>query len=157
MPLPSVQPRMRPFILCIEDNETYLRLRKAVLEEAGRRLGAQLGHPIHVGEQLDRRPARQVAALAGDNHDGDHHNSEDQEEIAHLVSHFLDMLAARFLEQSAGLAVVELRVCRLDGDEGFLRAGRIADPEARRKLMRSSSTRLSTSARRRGHTTSSSW
>ena len=35
MPLPSVQPRMRPFILCIEDNETYLRLRKAVLEEAG--------------------------------------------------------------------------------------------------------------------------
>ena len=35
MGLPSLQPDRKPFILCIEDNEVYLRLRKAVLEEAG--------------------------------------------------------------------------------------------------------------------------
>ncbi|HEV2732878.1 MAG TPA: response regulator [Terriglobales bacterium] len=35
MALPSLKPDIRPFILCIEDNEMYLRLRKAVLEEAG--------------------------------------------------------------------------------------------------------------------------
>lgn len=35
MGLPSLNPDVKPFILCIEDNEMYLRLRKAVLEEAG--------------------------------------------------------------------------------------------------------------------------
>ena len=35
LPLPSLQPGIRPFILCIEDNQVYLHLRKAVLEEAG--------------------------------------------------------------------------------------------------------------------------
>jgi len=33
--LPSLQPDIKPLILCIEDNKMYLRLRKAVLEEAG--------------------------------------------------------------------------------------------------------------------------
>ena len=32
---PSVQSASQPFILCVEDNKTYLRLRKAVLQEAG--------------------------------------------------------------------------------------------------------------------------
>jgi len=35
LPLASLQPEIRPFILCIEDNGVHLRLRKAVLEEAG--------------------------------------------------------------------------------------------------------------------------
>jgi CheY-like chemotaxis protein len=33
--LSALKPDVKPFILCIEDNEMYLRLRKAVLEEAG--------------------------------------------------------------------------------------------------------------------------
>ena len=35
MPKPSAKSRVKPIVLCVEDNETYLRLRKAVLEDAG--------------------------------------------------------------------------------------------------------------------------